>query len=206
MSEELTDLIVEAIEVFLNHILYLRDLYPQRIFIKRRFYNAPVYVSKFPALNSYIKCALSAARELQQRNNLQAVFLHFYQDELGISEYYTFEIKRLQPAIEVKDQLDMEPALLYDKFFIDFEEELRASLYKLAERLKMLNKLPKGAQFRIILNTTQEAFVRFSHISHYQDFPWLCNVFKEKAERNVTLLPLTCLDTLGLKLNLEQFN
>ncbi|CAD6991068.1 unnamed protein product [Ceratitis capitata] len=196
--EEQTDIIIEALEVFLNHILYVRDLYPPQIFKKRRIYNAPVFVSVFPPLNSYIHNILRTARELQQRRELRSVILKFYHDEIPLNECYSFDIKQLENSFEDGSMLNN------DKFLIDFEEQLRCSLYKLAERLKPLEALPKGAQFKVVLNTTQEAFVRYSHLSKYQDFPWICDdTHPKESKREISLLPLTQLDTIGLRLNLD---
>ncbi|XP_053957205.1 DNA polymerase zeta subunit 2 [Anastrepha ludens] len=204
-SEDLTDIVIEALEVFLNHILYVRNLYPEQIFKKRRVYNAPVYVSIFPPLNAYIHGVLRAARELQQRGELQSVLLQFYHDELPLNECFTFEIKKFQPPAEAQGIEEAQSTLLWDdKFFIDFEQQLRNSLYKLVERLNLLAKLPKGAKFKVALNTTQEAFVKFSHSSANQGFPWLCDGLKQEAgKRVISLLPLTRLDSIGLKLNVE---
>ncbi|XP_011182503.2 DNA polymerase zeta subunit 2 [Zeugodacus cucurbitae] len=198
-KEELADILIEALEVFLNHILYVRDLYPAQIFKKRRFYNAPVYVSIFPPLNAYIHNVLRTARELQQRGELQCVVLQFYHDEIHLNECYSIDIQQLETTADGEMMCD-------DKLLIDFEEQLRCSLYKLAERLKPLDKLPKVAKFKITLNTTQEAFIHLSHNSNYQDFPWLCDGIKpERSKRDIALLPLTHLNNIGLKVNLEIF-
>uniref|UniRef100_A0A034W990 Mitotic spindle assembly checkpoint protein MAD2B n=1 Tax=Bactrocera dorsalis TaxID=27457 RepID=A0A034W990_BACDO len=200
--EELSDIVIEALEVFLNHILYVRDLYPAQIFKKRRFYNAPVYVSIFPPLNSYIHNILRTARELQQRGELQCVVLQFYHDEIPLNECYSFDIKQFQ----ADEQMICEATAANDKFLIEFEEQLRSSLYKLAERVKPLNALPNGAKFKVALNTTQEAFIHLSHNSNYQNFPWLCEGLKpERNKQEIALLPLTRLNSIGLRLNLEIF-
>nr|XP_014089193.1 mitotic spindle assembly checkpoint protein MAD2B [Bactrocera oleae] len=200
--EELADIVIEALEVFLNHILYLRDLYPAQIFKKRRFYNAPVYVSIFPPLNSYIHNVLRTARELQQRGVLQCVILQFYHDEIPLNECYSFNVTHF----EADGQMMYEAQSANDKFLIEFEEQLRSSLYKLAERLKSLDSLPKSAKFKVALNTTQEAFMHLSHNSNYQDFPWLCDGLNlERNKSEIALLPLTRLNSIGLRLNLEIF-
>ncbi|XP_017493757.1 PREDICTED: mitotic spindle assembly checkpoint protein MAD2B [Rhagoletis zephyria] len=205
-SEDLTDILIEALEVFVNHIIYVRGVYPEQIFKKRRVYNVPVYVSIFPSLNSYILNVLKAARSLQQQGELECVLLQFYHDEIPLNECYKFDIKQLQQFIEFPEREEAELPMLHDRFLIDFEQELRSSLYKLAERLKPLEKLPKGAKFKVSLNTTQEAFVKFSHNPYYQDFPWLCDRLKlEQEKRVISLLPLTHLYSIGLILNLEIF-
>lgn len=160
----MSGIVIEALEVFLNHILYVRDFYPTQIFKKKRFYNAPIYVSIFPPLNSYIHNVLRIARELQQRRELQCVMLQFYHDEIPLNECYSFDIKHF--GADVQGACGVQST--NDKLLIDFEEQLRSSLYKLPERLKSLDTLPKGAKFKIALNTTQEAFIHLSHNSNYQ--------------------------------------
>lgn len=48
------DLFLEMLEVYINSILYVRELYPAAIFRKRRVYNTSAYISIFPPLNQYL--------------------------------------------------------------------------------------------------------------------------------------------------------
>lgn len=147
---------MEALEVFINHILYVRDIYPAQIFKKRRIYNTPVYVSIYPPLNTYLYKVLRTSRELLKSEELECVEILLYRDEHKEYERYKFKIKFDRSIGNI------------DEFLLDFEEQLRSALSLLAERLKGLEKSPSDSKFRILVHTTQAAFVRLTHNSHYQ--------------------------------------
>ncbi|KAI8120755.1 hypothetical protein FF38_10778 [Lucilia cuprina] len=192
--EDLQDIVVEALEVYINHILYIRDLYPGQIFKKRRIYNTPVYVSIYPPLNTYLYKVLRTSRELLKTQELECVEILFYKDDNKEYERYKFKT-----ILEKNCQNE-------DEFLLDFEEQLRSSLGTLAERLKGLEKLPSDAKFRILVYTTQAAFVRLTHNAHYQDFPWLRADLKPAlTHQEISLLPLTSLNCLALNVTAEIF-
>ena len=44
-------------------ILYVRQIYPVDLFVKRKKYDTPVFQSRHPELNSYISGAVKAMKE-----------------------------------------------------------------------------------------------------------------------------------------------
>ncbi|KAF5368380.1 hypothetical protein D9758_002280 [Tetrapyrgos nigripes] len=52
--------IAEFIEVAIHTILYVRQIYPAEIFVRRKKYDTPVFQSRHPALNEYISGAVKA--------------------------------------------------------------------------------------------------------------------------------------------------
>ena len=48
------------VEVAIHTILYVRQVYPAEIFVRRRKYDTPVFQSRHPALNEYIAGAVKA--------------------------------------------------------------------------------------------------------------------------------------------------
>ncbi|THH33159.1 hypothetical protein EUX98_g1066 [Antrodiella citrinella] len=55
--------ITEFIEVATHTILYVRQVYPAEIFVRRKKYNTPVFQSRHPALNEYISGAVKAVAD-----------------------------------------------------------------------------------------------------------------------------------------------
>jgi len=55
--------IIEFIEVAIHTILYVRQVYPPDLFVRRQKYNTPVFQSRHPALNEYISGAVKAISE-----------------------------------------------------------------------------------------------------------------------------------------------
>jgi mitotic spindle assembly checkpoint protein MAD2B len=55
------------VEVAIHGILYMRQVYPAHIFVRRRKYNLPVFQAVHPELNEYISGVIEAiAKELCQ--------------------------------------------------------------------------------------------------------------------------------------------
>nr|XP_016938400.2 mitotic spindle assembly checkpoint protein MAD2B [Drosophila suzukii] len=190
-DENEADIVVEAIEVLVNHILYVRGIYPAHIFKKKRMYNTPVFVSIFPPLNNYLTGVLRSAQELLRRRELQCLELIVYQKESEQLESY--KMSTVPPG----------DGQLADDHLMEFEQKMRSAIYQIAERMNQVRKFPAGScQFKIHLHTTQEAFIRLSHESQYQEFPWLQaqNQEPQSPFETVSLLPLAMVETVGLKM------
>jgi len=52
-----------TVEVAIHTILYVRQVYPADIFVRRKKYETPVYQSRHPTLNEYISGAVKAVRD-----------------------------------------------------------------------------------------------------------------------------------------------
>jgi mitotic spindle assembly checkpoint protein MAD2B len=55
-----TSKIGSQVEVAIHTILYVRQVYPAEIFVRRKKYDTPVFQSRHPALNEYISGAVKA--------------------------------------------------------------------------------------------------------------------------------------------------
>jgi hypothetical protein len=49
-----------TVEVAIHTILYIRQIYPADLFVRRKKYETPVYQSRHPGLNEYISGAVKA--------------------------------------------------------------------------------------------------------------------------------------------------
>lgn len=137
------DLFLEMLEVYINSILYVRDVYPSAIFRKRRVYSTVAYVSIYPPLNRYIRNVLKTAQELQATNKLFKVELILFQqrdcevfsvpDDEEILEKYVFRIERNEDFDSSKMELDA--------YIFRFEENLRRGLLELNQKTKHLRRL-----------------------------------------------------------------
>lgn len=192
-SEDVTAIYVEAIEVILNHLLYIRGVYPAQIFKKRRVYNTPVYIAAFPALNVYLGNVLRTVQHLLKEERQLRLEVIIYSEETECTESYMLD---LQPVASQQQQLRQ------DQYLLEYEEQLRFALYKLGERVKKLPKLSHSAKFKVHIHTTQAVFTKFSQEAQYQDFPWLqADVGgSRQVSQKLSLLPLAAIDKLGLKM------
>lgn len=196
--EDVAAIQLEAIEVILNHILYIRGIYPSQIFKKRRVYNTPVFIVAFPTLNCYLANVLKTVKQMLV-NQVQELKLEviIYGDDSGHKESYVLE---MLPAVS-EDQNQ-------DQYLLEYEEQLRSALYKLAERVKNLPKLGKNSKFKVHIHTTQAAFTNLSHDAQYQEFPWLQtdgNSQLGKESQNFAVLPLATIKKVRLKMQAQIF-
>lgn len=137
------DLFLEMLEVYINSILYVRDVYPSAIFRKRRVYSTVAYISIYPPLNRYLLNVLKTAQELQAANKLFQVELIIFQqreyemfsmpDDEKVLEKYIFRIERNEHSDNSRMDLDA--------YIFRFEEELRRGLLELNQKTKHLNRL-----------------------------------------------------------------
>lgn len=156
-----SDLFLEMLEVYINSILYLREVYPAAIFRKRRVYSSTAFISIFPALNDYLLNTLKTAQALKAQNKLFQVELIIYQKEFDlfgtpedeeVLERYVFRMENDENS--GKDITDL------PLYILQFEEQLRKGLIDLDKTAKHLKRLdPQYVGFRIHLETTQAAFV-----------------------------------------------
>lgn len=155
------DLFLEMLEVYINSILYVREVYPAAIFRKRRVYNTTAYISIFPPLNKYLLNTLKTAQELKANDKLFQVELLIYRREFNlfgtpedeeILERYIFRIER----DENEENKTSDIAL----YILQFEEELRRGLMQLEQTVKNLKRLDtEFCGFRIQLETDDNSFV-----------------------------------------------
>ncbi|KAK7041692.1 hypothetical protein VNI00_008981 [Paramarasmius palmivorus] len=80
--------ITEFIEVAIHTILYVRQVYPADIFVRRKKYDTPVFQSRHPALNEYISGAVKAiGEELIQGNVEKIVVVIKDKDQLALERF-----------------------------------------------------------------------------------------------------------------------
>uniref|UniRef100_A0A8D8MG83 Mitotic spindle assembly checkpoint protein MAD2B n=1 Tax=Culex pipiens TaxID=7175 RepID=A0A8D8MG83_CULPI len=190
-----TDTILELLEIFIHSILFARELYPAAIFRPRRAYNIPVQVSIFKPLNDYLEKTLRAARELKRQRKLHKVELLVYKEEsAGHLESYVLELE------------DREFRLESDEHMIQLEEQIRRSLLNLDRQLKALRRLPSAATFKILLHTTEAAFVRLGNDPRLQGAPFVQEAGQDAGHRtNTQLLPVSHTATVGVQLYVEEY-
>ncbi|XP_059613458.1 DNA polymerase zeta subunit 2 [Phlebotomus argentipes] len=188
------DLIVEILEVYINYILYGRQVYPSAIFRKRRSFSTFVYKSIYPPLNDYLKSILETVRTLKRSKKLHKVEMLIYQGDT-ILENYIFDIEDLH---EIGSD---------DKYLIEFEENIKRSIAVLEGRLKGLRPLQGDTSFKVVLHTTQSAFVSLGGQKHLEGFPWLkASDISPEQKQTATLLPITTAPYVGLQIYAEEYN
>lgn len=197
-----TDIVIELVEIYMNTILFARQLYPAGIFRERRAYNIPVHISIFKPLNEYLARTLRAARELKNRRKLHKIELVVFREEPPAAttlESYVFELE------------DRDFSLQSDENLLELEEQIRKSLLSLDGRLKALKKLPSDVTFKVLLHTTEAAYVALGNCSSLQKFPLVKDASQEERklgvqqQSSVQLLPVSHTPTVGVQLYVEEY-
>jgi len=158
----------EFIEVAIHTILYVRQIYPADLFVRRKKYDTPVYRSRHPGLNDYISGAVKAVGEELVLGNVDKVVVVIKNKETPMERF----IFALQNMIEVESynkDTSVEDAMsstLLGQYF-------RAFLVKLNMVESQLGQMDLGddASFAILLELKDN---KSPSILHNEDPPpWI---------------------------------
>ncbi|KAJ7293135.1 DNA-binding protein [Mycena rebaudengoi] len=87
--------VTEFIEVAIHTILYVRQIYPSDLFIRRKKYDTPVFQSRHPALNEYISGAIKAIGEQILTGNVEKVVVVIKDKEEIALERFIFSVENM---------------------------------------------------------------------------------------------------------------
>ncbi|KIK70737.1 hypothetical protein GYMLUDRAFT_32786 [Collybiopsis luxurians FD-317 M1] len=87
--------ITEFIEVAIHTILYVRQVYPAELFIRRKKYDTPVFQSRHPTLNTYISDAVKAVGEEMIKGNLDKVVVVIKNKDEKALERFIFSMENM---------------------------------------------------------------------------------------------------------------
>ncbi|KAK0208808.1 DNA-binding protein [Desarmillaria ectypa] len=87
--------IADFIEVAIHTILYVRQIYPADLFIRRKKYDTPVFQSRHPALNEYISGAVKAVSDELSRGNVDKVVVVIKDKEQQPLERFIFAVENM---------------------------------------------------------------------------------------------------------------
>lgn len=99
LSVTASDILIEFLEVAVHNILYVRNIYPPSIFVRRKKYGVPVQMSTHPYLNEYITECLKTIRDLLQKNEVRKVTVTFFNETQRPIERFVFDILDLNKTL-----------------------------------------------------------------------------------------------------------
>ncbi|OCH86053.1 DNA-binding protein [Obba rivulosa] len=85
----------EFIEVAIHTILYVRQVYPADLFVRRKKYDTPVWQSRHPALNEYISGAVKAVADELALGNVDKVVVVIKNKEDVPLERFIFAMQNM---------------------------------------------------------------------------------------------------------------
>ncbi|PPQ71461.1 hypothetical protein CVT26_011240 [Gymnopilus dilepis] len=116
--------IAEFIEVAIHTILYVRQVYPAEIFLRRKKYDTPVFQSRHPTLNDYISGAVKAVADELVHGQVDKVVVVIKDKEQVALERYIFSIETMiniegyNKDIGVEDAMTPSSLIQYFRSFL----------------------------------------------------------------------------------------
>ena len=142
----------DFLTVAIHTILYERGIYPADTFISTRKYNFPVRQNRHPKVCSWINDAVSSVSALLLKGTVRRVVVVIYSQDLEVMERFLFDVERF-PVVDPKEaftefearegQGDLKISVT------DVEEQLRATIRRLAYTGSKMAPLPEGCTYTV---------------------------------------------------------
>ncbi|KAF8700874.1 hypothetical protein AX14_000641 [Amanita brunnescens Koide BX004] len=141
--------IVEFIEVAIHNILYVRQVYPAELFVRRKKYNTLIFQSRHPALNEYISGAVKAVGEEIALGTVDKLVVVIKDKDQVALERFIFSIEDMIQVEGFNKDTSVENAMSTASLGLYF----RSFLVKLSMMESILGPLGLGddASFAIVL-------------------------------------------------------
>ena len=156
-----TDFLVVAFHT----ILYERGLYPQETFLLTRAYNFPVRQNRHPLVCKWILDAVTAIQVQLLKGAVRRVAFVIYSKKQEVLERFMFDVSGFPPVPEDERLTEFDGTATTEddsgdelKFsHMDVEEQLRATVRKLAYCGGKLGVLPDGCTYTIAVELKDKA-------------------------------------------------
>ncbi|KAK7695173.1 hypothetical protein QCA50_002363 [Cerrena zonata] len=99
------------VEVAIHTILYVRQVYPADVFVRRKKYNTPVFQSRHPGLNDYISGAVKAVTDELALGNVDKVILVIKNKEEIALERFIFAVRNMIEVEPFNKETSVEDAM-----------------------------------------------------------------------------------------------
>lgn len=103
--------ITEFIEVAIHTILYVRQIYPAELFVRRKKYETPVFQSRHPALNDYISGAAKAVGDELAHGTVDKVVVVIKDKEEVALERFIFSVENMVEVESFNKNVSVEGAM-----------------------------------------------------------------------------------------------
>lgn len=143
--------ITEFIEVAIHTILYVRQIYPADLFVRRKKYDTPVFQSRHPALNEYISGTVKAVSDELVLGNVDKVVVVIKDRNQVALERFIFSVQNMIEVESYNKDTSVQDAMSSAKLGQYFRSFL-IKLNMIESQLGVL-ELPPGdeASFAIVL-------------------------------------------------------
>jgi mitotic spindle assembly checkpoint protein MAD2B len=152
--------------VAIHTILYERAIYPPTTFISTRKYNFPVRQNRHPKVCKWIMDAVAAVESELQKGTVNRVAVVIYSRDAIPLERFMFDVSSFPevPAGELLTEFENRDAeggqqgrSGFKANLVDVEEQLRATVRKLASCGSKLSPLPEGCSYTVTVELKDKA-------------------------------------------------
>ncbi|KAI8387978.1 DNA-binding protein [Radiomyces spectabilis] len=154
VRHDIVNLLCDFLQVWIHQILYRRQLYPHGIFVLRKKYSVPVYMSNNPEVNQYIAQFVLTLRPMLEKGDCKSVSVVVTTATQRPLERFVLEIDSIIRTLDVP--LDKLLASEATEPLADFEQYLRACLLKMAACDTILQRNPPHCRFWFSIEMTDE--------------------------------------------------
>ncbi|KAI1209827.1 DNA-binding protein [Annulohypoxylon truncatum] len=183
-ASQLLTSFTQFLTICIHNILYYRSIYPAETFLTSRAYNLPVHQSRHPKVCSWIRDAVDAVKAQLVLGVVERIAVVIYDGQARVMERWMFDVAHF-PAwkgfkdvrsvrTDEEDELDeeiignIETNMEGKVNWTDVDEQLRATIRKLAYAAEKLKSLPNSCTFTIAVELRDEGEAPIGHPQ-----PWI---------------------------------
>lgn len=163
----------DFLTVATHTILYERAIYPQTSFLSARKYNFPVRQNRHPKVCEWINDAVAAVEAELLKGTAERIAIVIYDNTNKPLERFMFDVSRF-PAVPISDidtplqrtEANGEKVAVLP--MVDLEEQFRATMSKLANCGSVLQPVPSGCTFTIVIEIKGDGEAPIGHPQ-----PWM---------------------------------
>ncbi|XP_064599148.1 mitotic spindle assembly checkpoint protein MAD2B-like [Liolophura sinensis] len=189
------DIMCEFMEVAIHTVLYMRGIYPSRVFSKRKKYNVPVQICQHPDVLKYVENIVEGMKCLLSENEMEKVVIVVTGEKQKPLERFVFDIA---PSGQAGTQSD--------KYLFRLESSLRGFLLKLNVCDAMLTPASQEKTWTVHIHTKESAAAKLEQKALTQNFPWVEVDEDQLTLQKPNLVPLkaTTSDLIKMQLYVEE--
>ncbi|KAI1779664.1 DNA-binding protein [Hypoxylon cercidicola] len=173
----------QFLTVCIHNILYYRSIYPPQTFLASKAYNLPVHQSRHPKVCSWIGDAVDAVEAQLVLGVVERIAVVIYDGRARVMERWMFDVagfpawKGFKDAIGLRTDeeeelaegaAEAETSTEVKVNWADVDEQLRATIRKLAYAGEKIAPLPEGCTFTIAVELRDEGEAPIGHPQ-----PWI---------------------------------
>ncbi|KAF9540174.1 DNA-binding protein [Agrocybe pediades] len=173
--------IAEFIKVAIHTILYVRQIYPAEVFVRRKKFDTPVYQSRHPALNEYISGAVKAVADELAHGKVNKVVVVIKDKEQTALERFIFSVETMIHVEGFNKDIGVEEAMTPSSLVQYF----RSFLVKLNMIETQIGQMYLGndASFAVVIELKDDAAPTQSHTTKDPP-PWMPAVTQHTSRPN----------------------